>query len=108
VRRSNIKWQKSIYFHIDETNPSNIITSIKVPVIDCLTGCTKDIQTIDGKTISITIPQGTKDGYEFTFNNYGLHLSNGMVGKLIVRVEMVMCKLSEKQIEKIKKIVEET
>ena len=94
-------------FRIDETNPSNIITGIKVSVIDCLTGCTADIKTIDGKTIKLTIPQGTKDGYEFTFNNYGLHLSNGMVGKLIVRVEMEMCKLTEKQIEKIRKIVEE-
>lgn len=94
-------------FRIDEKNPSNIITKVKVPVIDCLTGCTKDIKTIDDKIITITIPPGTKDGYEFTFNNYGLHLSNGVVGKLIVKVEMEMCKLSKKQIEKIKKIVEE-
>lgn len=94
-------------FRIDEKNPSNIITKVKVPVIDCLTWCTKDIKTIDDKIITITIPPGTKDGYEFTFNNYGLHLSNGVVGKLIVKVEMEMCKLSKKQIEKIKKIVEE-
>lgn len=94
-------------FHIDPNDYTNICTDIDVSVIDCLTGCEKEITTIDKKKIKIRIPQGTKDGYTLSFSGYGLHLSNGRVGKLIVKVKMTMPKLSNEQINKIKEIVNE-
>lgn len=94
-------------FHIDQNDYSNLCTDIDVSVIDCLTGCDKEITTIDGKKLKIRIPQGTKDGYKMSFKGYGFKLSNGMVGNLIVTVKMVMPKLTNEQINKIKEIVEE-
>lgn len=94
-------------FHIDTNDYSNICTSVDVSVIDCLTGCDKEITTIDGKKLKIRIPQGTKDGYKMPFKGYGFKLSNGFVGNLIVTIKMVMPKLTNEQINKIKEIVEE-
>lgn len=92
-------------FYIDETNNVNIKTDIDVSVIDCITGCTTEVKTVDGKTLKIKVPQGTKDGYEFVFNGYGFKCCDCLVGKLIVKVKMTMPKLNDKQIEKIKEII---
>ena len=91
-------------FHIDPKNISNIQTVIDVSVLDCITGCEKDIKTIDGKTLKLKIPQGTKDGHEFTFNGNGFKLSNGFVGNFIVKVNMVMPMFNEEDIKKINEI----
>lgn len=91
-------------YHIDEDNPANIWTSVDVSVFDCLTGCEKAVETVDGKKLTIKVPQGTKDGYEFVFNGNGFKLSNGFRGKFIVKVKMTMPQLNEKQIKKIKEI----
>lgn len=99
-----IKEDPNSPFHIDENNPMNIKTEIEVSVLDCIIGCEKDIKTIGGKTLKIKIPQGTTDGYEFSFNGYGFRRSDGMVGKFIVRVKMAMPKLNEEQIKKIKEV----
>lgn len=99
-----IKEDPSSNFHLDETNPSNIITEINVSVFDCLIGCDKEIKTIDGKTLKVKIPKGTKDGTCFNFIGYGFKCSNGMVGKLIVKVKMEMPLLNEEQINKIKEV----
>lgn len=93
-------------FHIDTNDYSNICMSVDVSVIDCLTGCDKEITTIDGKKMKIRIPQGTRDGYKMLFKNYGFRLSNGMVGNLIVSVKMTIPKLTNEQINKIKDIIE--
>lgn len=94
-------------FYVDEANIANIYTDIEVSVIDCLVGCEKEIKSVDGRTLKIKIPQGTKDGYSFAFNGYGFKTSNGIVGKLIAKVKMIMPKLTDKQISKIKEIINE-
>lgn len=99
-----LKEDPSSPFYIDRTNNANICTEIEVSALDCIVGAEKEIKTIDGKTLKIKIPQGTIDGYEFSFNGYGFKCSNGMVGKFIVKVKMVMPKLNEEQINKIKEI----
>ena len=93
-------------FHIDEENASNLWTEIEVSALDCLTGCDREVITIDGKKLKLRIPQGTTDGYTFSFNGYGFKCSNGLVGKLIVKVKMTMPKLSKEQIKKINEIKE--
>lgn len=92
-------------FTIDRENYANIYTDIEVSVIDCLTGCTKIIETPSKKKLKVKIPQGTKDGHVFTFNGYGFKCSNGNTGKLLGRVKMTMPKLTNEQINKIKEIV---
>lgn len=94
-------------FHIDETNFANIWTEIEVPMIDCLSGCERDVKTVDGKIIKLKIPSGTKEGHTFSLNGYGFRCSNGIVGNLNVKVKMVMPKLTNEQINKIKEIIDE-
>lgn len=91
-------------FTIDHTNNANIRTTINVSALDCIVGCDKEVKTVDGKTLKFKIPQGTKDGCEFTFNGKGFKLSNGLVGKLIVKVNMVMPQLDEEDVQKINEI----
>ena len=81
------------------------MTNIRVSVFDCLFGCEKTVKTVDGKAIKIRIPQGTKDGSEFSFRGHGFKLSNGMVGSLIVKIRMTMPNLNKEQISKIKEII---
>lgn len=94
-------------FHIDEEDGKNIWTEVEVSMLDCLTGCKKDITTIDGKKLKITIPKGTRDRHSFGFNGYGLHCDNGITGKLIVKIKMVMPNLSNYKIDKIREIIDE-
>lgn len=91
-------------FTIDPNNNANIRTTINVSVFDCVVGCEKEVKTVDGKTLKFKIPQGTKDGYEFAFNGNGFKLSNGLIGKLIVKINMVMPQLDEEDIKKINEI----
>lgn len=91
-------------FTIDPNNNANIRTTINVSVFDCIVGCEKEVKTVDGKTLKFKIPQGTKDGYEFAFNGKGFKLSSGLIGKLIVKVNMVMPQLDEEDIKKINEI----
>lgn len=93
-------------FYIDKSDYKNICTDVEVSVIDCLTGCEKIVKTIGGEKLTISIPQGTKDGYTFGFSGYGLRCSNGVTGKLIVKVKMTMPKLDNEQINKIKEIID--
>lgn len=92
-------------FHIDKENYLNIDTSIDISVIDCLTGCNKTIEAIDGSKLKLAIPQGTKDGYTHIFKGLGFHSSNGINGDLIVKINMTMPKLNKEQINKIKEII---
>lgn len=93
-------------FYIDAENYINLCTDIDVSVIDCLTGCDKTIKTIDGGSVRLKIPQGTKDGTTFAFSGRGFRCSDGRVGKLVVKVNMTMPKLTNEQLTKIKEIVE--
>ena len=92
-------------FHVDTSNYANIYTDIDVSVIDCLTGCEKTVETVDKKKLKIKIPKGTRDGYIMAFSGYGFRCSNGNVGKLLVRINMIMPNLTDEQLNKIKEIV---
>lgn len=102
----SLKEDANSKFHIDSNNYANICTNLDVSFIDCLTGCEKTIETVSGEKLTVKIPQGTKDGYTVAFSGYGFRLSNRTVGDLLVTVKMVMPKLSNEQISKIKEIVE--
>lgn len=103
----SLKEDSSGKFKVDGENISNICTTIDVDVFDCLMGCEKVVETIDGKKLKFKIPKGTRDGSEFVLNRHGLKLSNGLVGNLVVRLKMIMPKLSDGKIAKIRKILEE-
>ena len=77
-------------FKIDRENNLNILTSINVNVINCLLGCEMKVKHLDGKEYTLNIPQCTKDGKIFRIKNKVFKHSNGYVGDLLVKVNMIM------------------
>lgn len=75
-------------FTIVDTN--NLKCKLKVNVLDCITGCKKTIDTINGGKTTVNIPVGTKNKQEVVVRNYGMPLNNGKYGDLIVEIEQVM------------------
>ena len=85
----------------------NLIYKLKVNVYDALLGCDKKIKTIDGKEITINIPECTNHGHIFTIKGKGLpNMNNSQyVGDMKVIVTLVMPKsLSNKDREHLKKL----
>lgn len=80
-------------------NGNDLICVINVNLIDAILGCTKEIETIDGKVLSTKIPQGIESGSEIKFNGYGMTIINqnhrgNMIG--IVKVKLPK-KLNDKE-----------
>ena len=85
----------------------NLIYNLKVNVYDALLGCDKKINTIDGKEITIKIPECTNHGHIFTIKGKGLPNMNNpqYVGDMKVIINLVMPKsLSNKDREHLKKL----
>lgn len=66
-----------VIFHIVnddyfEISNGHIIHSEYIPFTDCLLGCKIKIKTIEGKERTIDIPELTKDGTKYTFNDCGM------------------------------------
>ena len=77
-------------FKVDRENCLNIITNINVSVINCLLGCEAKVKHLDGTEYAFHIPQCTKDGKIFRIKNKGFRHSNGYVGDLLIKVNMIM------------------
>ncbi len=90
--RFNYKVNEESNFKIDKENGLNIITSVNVSIINCLLGCEIKVKHLDGKEYALNIPQCTKDGKIFTIKNKGFRHSNGYVGDLLIKVNMIMPK----------------
>lgn len=83
-------------FNIEGNNVLNIVTNINVPIINCLIGTKLKIKHLDDKNYEIIIPECTKDGTIITLKGKGFKHSNGYVGDLLVKVNMIMpTKLNE-------------
>lgn len=74
----------------------NLECKIDVNVMDCITGCKKEITGINGKKLNVNIPMGTKDKQTITINGNGMPLGNGRYGNLIVTVNQIMPKTLSK------------
>ncbi len=83
-------------------NGVDLYTIINVPVIDAILGTQVKITTINGKTLTATIKQGTEDGTKLLFKGYGMPVygTNGY-GNLIGVVKLVMPKKLNKDEEKL-------
>lgn len=51
---------------------NDLYVDIEIPIVDALLGCTKTIETIDGKSLSTKIPQGVEDGTKIRFVGKGM------------------------------------
>jgi molecular chaperone DnaJ len=50
----------------------NLVHDEYVPIVDCLLGCRRKIQTIDGNEREIVLPELTEQGKKFVFNDVGM------------------------------------
>ena len=101
--RFTYKVKEEDNFQIDKENGLNIITSVNVSIINCLLGCETKVKHLDGKEYVLNIPQCTKDGKIFRIKNKGFRHSNGYVGDLLIKVNMIMPKALTEDDKKILK-----
>ena len=88
----------------------DLIFSLNINVVEAILGCTKEIKTLDGKTIKVKIPQGTSSGHELKFKGYGLPrygntigLPGNMIGVISVTVPKTLNDNERRLIEELKK-----
>lgn len=77
-------------FHIEnddyfKVSNNNLLHIEYVPLTDCLLGCKRNIKTINGKELSLDIPELTEYGKKFVFNEYGMW---GKPYTVIIRYEL--------------------
>lgn len=84
----------------------DIILEKVITVWDAIIGTTLDIETLDGKVLSIGVPQGTKHGTVLSCRGEGLPVMRSRNrGNLLVMIKVDMPKnLSDAQLEKIKSL----
>ena len=51
---------------------NNLIFNLNIPVVDAILGCEREFETIDGKTLSVKLPEGVEDGHKIRIKGYGL------------------------------------
>jgi curved DNA-binding protein len=85
---------------------TDIILEKSVLVWDAIIGSTLDIETLDGKILTINVPQGTKHGTVLSCRGEGLPIMRSRNrGNLLIMIKIDMPKnLSESQLEKIKSL----
>lgn len=67
-----------------------------VDVFDLVTGTTLAVSSIDGKKLSVTLPQGTNPGNKFSIKGYGMpDINTGVRGNAYLQVEAVIPKIED-------------
>ena len=76
-----------------ERNGDDLYFTLDIPVLKGVIGGETTIETIDGKTITAKIPQGTEDGTQLRFKGYGMpQFGSEVRGNMIGVVKLVMPK----------------
>ena len=82
-----------------QINGVDLITTAKVPILECITGGEIEIPFLNNEKVKVKIPVGTKHGESVTVNGKGMMNTNGR-GKLIIIVEQVYPKTLSSSEEK--------
>ena len=66
-----------LVFHIKPNNyfritNNGLVHDEYVPFTDCLLGCKREVNTVNGKKLTIDIPELTASGTKYTFNEGGM------------------------------------
>ena len=81
---------------------------LNVPVLDAIMGCDVTVDTIDGKTLAVKIPQGSNEGDHLRIVGHGLPYPNGGYGNMVGVVTLIMPSgLNKNEIELINKLRKE-
>lgn len=76
-------------YEIDTNNVLNIVKKVKVPLIDCLLGCSLSVSHLDGKTYNITISECTPNGKTYRLQGKGFKVGR-YTGDLYIRIQQIM------------------
>lgn len=92
---------------VDTKNPYDLVCSVDIPILDCITGCEAKIKHVDGKTYKFNVKQGATDGFIVKLKNKGLVDRFGKRGYLniVIRQKMPnsLTKDEKNAIDKLKK-----
>lgn len=96
-------------YSVDENNPFDLITTIEIPIMDCITGCSTSIKDLNNEDIKIDIKPFTINNSEITINNKGLKTPYGRRGNIVVYIKQKMPKnLTNEEIKLINKLKKST
>ena len=85
-----------------QRNGVDLYFRMEVPVLKAIVGGEETVTTIDGKTITAKIPQGTEDGTQLRFKGYGMpHFNSDERGNMIGVVKLVMPKEIDEEDKKV-------
>jgi molecular chaperone DnaJ len=85
----------------------DLIRNLDVDAIDAILGKTYHVDTIDGKTLELTINPGTQPGQLLAAHGYGMPSinDNRFIGRMLIQVQIrVPVDLSEEQKIKLREI----
>jgi DnaJ-class molecular chaperone len=69
----------------------NLYTKKQVNLFDILLGCAILIETLDDRTVQLTIPKGSKPGTTFSISDYGItNMHTRKKGKILVQIEPIV------------------
>jgi len=85
---------------------TSIVFEKEISVWDAMLGTAIDIDTLDGKTLSITVPGGTQPDTVFSCRGEGIpHMRSRLRGNLLLKVKVTIPKnLNPDQLEKVRQI----
>ncbi len=67
----------------------DLVSELPLSIAEATLGAKIDVPTIDGKVVTLTIPEGTASGSKFRIRGHGLAKGDGHRGDLFVRVRIV-------------------
>ena len=86
-------------------NNYDLYCKTNVGILDCLTGCKKEVKCIDGTKTEITIPKGCRHNEVVKVSGKGMPKPQYGYGDMLVYVQQVMpTSLNDKEIEKINEL----
>ena len=89
-------------FKVNITNGHlDIVTSVDVPVVDCILGTNVTVRHLDGKDYTVTVKPCTQQGTTVRLKNLGFKNSNGFRSDLLVNINILMPKYLSKEDKKI-------
>lgn len=83
---------------------NDIWTDKTISCFDAIRGCEFKVRTLDDKILKVRVPTGTQPGAVINLKGQGMPIHNSLNirGNLLIRVNVVIPQLSEKDLEKIK------
>lgn len=83
---------------------NDIWTDRTINCFEAIRGCEFKIRTLDDKILKVRVPAGTQPGAVVSLKGHGMpvHNSLNIRGNILIRVNVVIPQLSEKDLEKIK------